>query len=215
MCAFTRCARDHRGVKEDQSPAGFASSERAVAERRANARRLIGKRIVEVRYVDLDLRGWDLGHHDQARRRDITDMSEWQQPNWDRDGVHHIGFGIEFTDEDREMWSITWDPPAETCSLRLQQERVSDFGAVWDVSSREPWRGRIESPITDVQSRYHPWGETGTFWCSRISLSFGGGHVEVLLGDWGRAQLVPSADNVAVLWDPTPLPAWERTDDLV
>lgn len=40
--------------------------------------------------------------------------------------------------------------------------------------------------------------------------------VEVLLGDRDqRAQLSPSADNVAVVWGAAFLPKWEGADDLV
>ena len=45
---------------------------------------------------------------------------------------------------------------------------------------------------------------------------FGDASVEVLLGDRDEAaQLSPSADNIAVLWDTESLPPWERIDDLV
>ncbi len=89
---------------------------------------------------------------------------------------------------------------------------------VWDVTSREPLRSCIQSAISDVSLRYHPWAtESEAFWCTRVSISFGEHGGEVLMGDRqpSGTDLVPSADNIAVLLDPDLLPQWERTDDLV
>jgi hypothetical protein len=206
-------------MAEDSSVTGWVANEQGLADRRALAERLVGKRIIEVQYVDLDYRGWDLGHHDQSQRRTITDESEWQVPTWDAGHFHHVDLGIEFTDENGKTWSVTWDLPGDTESLRLQQGPASEAGAaVWDVTDREPWRNCIDSAVTDVQLRYHPWEiGAGGFWCSRISIFFGTGRVEVLLGDRGLGDkdLVPSANNIAVVLDPSRLPDWERTDDLV
>ena len=95
---------------------------------------------------------------------------------------------------------------------------ANEAGAAWEVTSRSPWRNYISSPITDILLRYHPWDDqSGGYWCTRVSLSFGNNRVEMLLGDREPqgAALVPSSDNVAVLLDPDALPNWERIDDLV
>jgi hypothetical protein len=219
MCAFHRGAREHRCMGEESSVTGWVASEQGIADRRAVAGRLVGKRIVEVCYIDLDYRGWDLGYHDQTLRRVITDASEWRDPTWDAGQFHHVDLGIEFADEDGKTWSVTWDLPGYTESLRLQEGPASEAGAaVWNVTDREPWRSGLDSAVTDVQLRYHPWEiGAGSFWCSRISITFGTRRVELLLGDRGPGDnnVVPSANNIAVLLDPSRLPDWERTDDLV
>ena len=173
---------------------------------------------MEVRYLDLDYRGWDLGYRDQSTRRVITDSAEWEEPTWDAGTFHHADFGVELVIDDGTSWAVTWDVPARTESLVVRPGLAGGAGALWDVTARDPWRRCIRSPITGVELRYHPWGErSGGFWCSRVSLSFGDLRVEVLLGDREpqAGLLVPSADNVAILLDPEELPEWERTDDLV
>jgi hypothetical protein len=205
-------------MTEESSITGWVPSLAGLADRRARAIRLVGKRIVAVHYIDLDWSGWDLGHHDQSVRRPITDESEWQSPPWDGGEFHHVDLGIEFAVDDDKTWSLTWDVPGDTESLRLQEGPSSEAGAaVWDVTDREPWRSCLNSAVTDVQLRYHPWNvDEGSFWCSRISIFFGTRRVEALLGDRGPGDnnLVPSANKLAVLLDPSRLPAWERTDDL-
>lgn len=178
---------------------------------------MIGQRIVRVDYVDIDYRGWELGHRDQSSRRRIIDAAEWTEPTWDAGTFHHLDFGIEMITDRGESWAITWDSPASDGeSLRLQRTPVSEAGAVWDVTEWEPWRSCISSPLSEVTLRYHPWAdEAQSFWCSRISMFFSDNCVEVLLGDRDQAAaLTASADNVAVLLDPTSLPEWERLDDL-
>lgn len=198
---------------------GFAPDERAVAGRRAVARGLVGQRILRVAYVHIDYRGWDLGYHDQSSRRLITAAAEWSAPTWDAQRFHHLDFGVELTTDLGETWGITWDSPSPVNgeSICLQREPVSERGAVWDVTAREPWRSCLGSPISDVVLRFHAWSDVAPrFWCTRVSMRFGETSVEVLLGDRDQAaQLSPCADNIAVLWEAEPLPQWERIDDLV
>jgi hypothetical protein len=197
---------------------GFVLDERAVDRRRSAARSLVGQRLVRVAYVDIDYRGWDLGHRDQSSRRTITDAAEWSEPTWDSSTFHHLDFGIELTTERDETWGITWDSPGPAGeSIRMQRDPVSERGAVWDVTEREPWRSCLSSAVSDVALRYHQWSDNSPgFWCTRISLFFHDSRVEVLLGDRDQAGTsTPSADNIAVLLDAGTLPRWERTDDLV
>lgn len=174
---------------------------------------------MRVSYVDIDYRGWDFGHHDQSSRRTISDDSEWAYPTWDANGFHHLDFGVEFATDRGEIWGITWDNPnpVDGESIRMQRELVSERGAVWDVTAREPWRSCLAFPVEDVVLRYHPWSDLDAgFWCTRVSMRFGDYSVEVMLGDRDEAaQLSPSPDSIAVVWGDEPLPDWERIDDLV
>jgi hypothetical protein len=74
---------------------GWAVDDQALAERRRCAGQLVGRRVIQVRYVDLDYRGWDLGYRDQSKRRRITDNSEWLGPTWDAGSFHHLDSGVE------------------------------------------------------------------------------------------------------------------------
>ncbi|SDI88921.1 hypothetical protein SAMN05444157_0657 [Frankineae bacterium MT45] len=205
-------------MNQHRPPLGFASDATALAERRTLADQLVGQRLVRVEYVNIDYFGWDLGHRDQSVRRQITGPAEWRNPTWDAGAFHHLDFGIEFTTDLGQVWGITWDSAGpDGKSMALRPGRVSDAGAVWDVTQAEPWRSLSESAVSEVTLRYHPWGvESGGFWCTRASLSFDGPTVEVLLGDCDTlGSLSASADNIAVIVSPAGLPGWERTDDLV
>ena len=205
-------------VSSREQDRGFAQDERGLVERRTTARSMIGQHLVRVDSVDIDYRGWELGHRDQSSRRRITDAAEWSDPAWDAGTFHHLDFGIELVTDRDETWAITWDSPgSEGESLRLQRTPVREAGALWDVTEWEPWRSCMSSPVSEVAHRYQPWSDNARpFWCSRISIFFNNSRVEVLLGDRDQAAaLTASADNVAVLLDSNSLPAWERTDDLV
>lgn len=207
-------------VNSDGHGLGFAHDEAELADRRARARAvLVGRNLDRVEYLDLDYRGWDLGYRDQDVRRRITDAGEWDPPTWDAGFFHHVDYGVEFSLDTGAVWSLTWDPPGRVEGLRIQAGPANPSGALWDVTDRQPWRDLHAAPIRDVLLRYHPWDPVeGGFWCSRVTLVFPRQHVEVLLGDrapGSDGSLVPSADNVVVLWHPTVLPAWENTDDLV
>jgi hypothetical protein len=79
---------------------------------------------------------------------------------------------------------VTWDAPGRTESLVVRPGLADVAGAVWDVTSRQPWARCITSPISDVVLRYHPWDDvSGAFWCTRVSIFFGDRRVELLLGD--------------------------------
>jgi hypothetical protein len=83
---------------------------------------------------------------------------------------------------------------------------------VWDVSHAGRWDSFMGVAITDVMLHYRRWPGDG-YWCSRIAVDFGGRVVHLLLGDAGAEQrLVPSSDNIAVLFPGEPLPSWELGD---
>ena len=83
--------------------------------------------------------------------------------------------------------------------------------AVWDVGGRSKWSRLIGQPISHVHLRHAPW-EGSEMWLPRLSVHFAADVVEVLLGE-GRPddpEVHPSADNVAVMFNPTGLPAWVK-----
>jgi hypothetical protein len=83
--------------------------------------------------------------------------------------------------------------------------------AVCGASRSRLWREVIGVDVTDVVTRYRPWSDAGGYWCSRITLFFGNRRVDLLLVEPDRERrLAPSADHIAVVFAPTPLPEWER-----
>jgi hypothetical protein len=84
--------------------------------------------------------------------------------------------------------------------------------AVWDVSHAGRWHSYMGVEITDVILHYRRWPGEG-YWCSRITVAFGERLVQLLLGDADPEQrLVPSSDNIAVVFSPDPLPDWALDD---
>ena len=91
--------------------------------------------------------------------------------------------------------------------------RADSNPAEWDVSGWGPWPRVLANPVTDVEMRYEPFGNTPSddgFWCRLITVRFGTVAVRFLLGEGqnNSASVEPSADNVAVLFPDHPLPDW-------
>jgi len=85
--------------------------------------------------------------------------------------------------------------------------------AIWDVGTRSRWQPFIGADAVAVTLNYEPWDASGAFWCTRIELAFSSASVVLLLGEAGRdGEVGPSADNVAVLFEPATLPPWERRE---
>lgn len=189
-------------------------------ERVRHARMLVGLRLAAVRYFDIDYFREEIAAN-QAGPREITDDAEWRDPIWSCPGFDSADYGIELEMLGGRVFSVTWDPPGmregigmREVPLRGTGVRVDADVAVGDVSQRSEWRRFIGAEVTDVGLHYLPWenGHLSGFWCPRISLLFGIAHVQLLLGEGGpEGQLRPSADNVAVLFDPVELPAWEQS----
>lgn len=188
-----------------------------VAERRGHVEGLVGHRIRTVRYYTLDYLRWEL-HPEltDTGARLILDESEWEHPTWQFDGFDAFDYGFEMLTDSGSAWSLTWDPPGDHEGIGLRNQPM--FGravrpeadvAVWDVTRTATWAPLLQGSIEAVELHYEAWDVEGSgFWCPHISLRSQRSQLEVIMGDSDRGALVPSADNVAVLWPSTPLPDW-------
>ena len=75
------------------------------------------------------------------------------------------------------------------------------------------WDRYLGHEISDVQLHYRPWAPDDGYWCSRVTITVRGSDIQFLGGQAEAQTLAPSADNIAVLFPPAPLPEWERYDD--
>jgi hypothetical protein len=212
-------AESHRdgGVNQVGEPArqrvwSWAASQREVAERVRHAGRLVGQRLTVVRYVDIDYRrdrvapGWEGLRH-------IVEAAEWRNPTWRYPGFDSVDFGLELETESGSVFSVTWDPPGMHEGIGLREQPLLGTGvradaavAVWDVTGRSGWAALHRAEILDVRPHYQPSdAHEGSYWCPRITIAFPLATVDLLLGDAGPTQqLVPSADNIAITFDPHP-----------
>jgi hypothetical protein len=190
----------------------WAASRREVAERVTHARRLVGQRLAVVRYVDIDYRR-DQVAPDGEGPRHIIEAGEWRDPTWRYPGFDSVDFGLELETESGSMFSVTWDPPSRYEGIGLREQPLLGTGvradaavAVWDVTRRSGWAALRGAEILDVTPHYQPCDEhVGSYWCPRITIAFPSTTVDLLLGDAGpNQQLVPSADNIAIAFDPNP-----------
>lgn len=198
----------------------FASSAAEVEKRRHEANELVGETLAAVRYQTID---YDRHHVTPGMRgqRMIEHESEWANPCWRHIGFHAVEFGIEIDTAGGKFFSVTWDPPGPVESLGIQPESLSSAlrpdadVAVWDVTAHDAWRDLVDCRVDEVTLHYEPWGVgTQSFWCPQITLTLGTSEVVFLLGDATvDGDLGPAADNLAVLFNPTSLPAWRAVDD--
>ena len=191
-----------------------------MAERQDHARRLVGLRLSAVRYLTLDYRRWDLAPEFRGPRT-IADTDEWAEPTWEFAACDSIDVGVELETTDNRTFSVTWDALGYHESIGLLEQPLLGWRfdeerdiAIWEVASRSRWRTFLNQPVEHVELHYLRWADEG-FWCPRITLSFDSRVIELLLGDGREGDGVgPASDNVAVLFDPAALPAWERSSDL-
>jgi len=199
---------------------GWALTEADVTAHRDDARALVGQRLAAVRYVNIDYVGMTRPEFEGRGPRLIEADQEWQQPSWDFGSFHSVDYGVELHTSQQRVFAISWEPPGQTESLWVDERPLIGSGvstdahvAVWDVSSRTRWCEFLDEPTTDVGLHYLAWSpdEPG-FWCPRITLWIGDSNIELLLGEArGHGELVPAADNVAVLFSPAALPEWEES----
>lgn len=184
-------------------------------ERVNHARSLVGAQLQHVRYFTLDY-ARDRRAPAAKGPRLILDPREWSEPSWRFPDCDSVDFGVELETADGRVFSSTWDPPGVHEGLGLRAGHLIGSAlnekadaAIWDVTTRSGWAPLVGQSFTDVRLHYLPWATPPGFWCRRISLKVGPSLVELLLGE-GRVNnsVGPSADNVAVLFDPPGLPDW-------
>lgn len=187
-----------------------------VGRARGALRTFIGSTIVGVRYITIDYRRWDVSP-DHRGPRVIDDRVELASPPWSHRIADSVDFGVELDTASGRMLSIGWETSVEHESLEVFPGRLigsvldaSPDVAIWDVASSSRWREFIGRPITTVDVHYMPWSPDGGFWCTRAAVAFGDSQVVLLLGEVDQTEsIVPSADNIAVLFPPIALPEWE------
>lgn len=192
----------------------WVATDDLVAERREHARRLAGSRLSVVSYVLIDYN--QLDRPDRSRGpRPVADPAELASPAWRCETFDWADHAVEFTTAAGRVFTSSWDTPGchEGIWIRETPARESAYAndanvAVWDVSRAGRWDSFIGLEITDVVLHYRPW-PGGGHWCSRITVALGDRLVHLLLGDAdAEQQLVPSSDNIAVVFSPRPLPNW-------
>lgn len=193
-----------------------ASAEEADA-RRAEARELVGRRVERIRYIDID--AWaELYRGDEIGPRTIESEAEWADPTWSRPACHSVDHAVELETSDGALFTVSWDSPGMEEGLGLRElpalgkaVRVDADVAVWDVSDAPPSWAVRGADVSAVEMHYERWDEAGeALWCSWITIDFGGHAVEFVLGESDRATeaVLPSADNVAVIFERRFLPGW-------
>jgi hypothetical protein len=189
-----------------------------VAERREHAREMARSRVSTVSYILIDYGQPDRADGSRGPRL-VTEAAELASPMWRSETFDLADYAVEFTTTTGRVFTCSWDSPGchEGIWFRQVPARGSAYVddanvAVWDVGHSGRWDNFMGVAITDVMLHYRPWPGDG-YWCSRISIAFGDCLVHLLLGDADTEQrLVPSADNIAILFPPEPLPSWEFGD---
>ncbi|HET8930028.1 MAG TPA: hypothetical protein VFN21_05160 [Acidimicrobiales bacterium] len=187
----------------------WASSAADLEERRRHAEQVVGQRLRRVRYFVIDYfreeRAPGLSGH-----RIVVDDAEWMSPTWACEGFDSVDFGVELEMVNGEVFSVTWDPPGRTEGIGIRLRPLTGSAllegadvAIWSVEDRSRWSKVMGRPIAGIELDYRDWGQPEGFWCPSMRLSFTEHTVVMVLGDQDRAgALAPSADNVAVLFDP-------------
>ena len=182
-----------------------------VTERRIHARQLAGSRLAAVSYVLIDYGRLDRLTGPSGPRL-ISDAQDLASPAWRYGTFDCADYAVEFTTEAGRVFTVSWDSPGYHTGVWLREvpargsAYVADADvAVWDVSRAGRWDSFIGAEVTDVILHYQHWVDDG-YECSRITVAFGDRSVELLLADSDADQLlVPSGDNIAVLFPPESL----------
>jgi hypothetical protein len=178
----------YRPVEQESS---FAPTAEARDERIRKARGLVGAELAAVRYFDLV-------------------YPEPPEPEARWPGFDVVDYGVELETRDGRLISVTWDTPGWHEGIGIHEAPMRGTGVsvdagvtVSDVSHLPRWSRLVGAQLTDVTPHYAIEDDSGGFWCPRISVAFGPHTVEFLLAEEGPGGVLgPSADTVAVLFDP-------------
>lgn len=222
MSSFLRSRDSGKRAKVAERIWSWAPTAEVVEERRAEARGLVGSSLGAVRYYDIDYFRDDLapGH---SGSREIFDDAEWEKPSWAAPDCDSVDFGVDLVTIAGDTFSVTWDPPGRHEGIGIQRTPLLGSAllpdgqfAVWNVGARSRWVSLLGKKVTDVDLHYLPWALDSTkssgsgFWCTRVTVSFGDARVVLMLGEVKEGGgVAPSADTVAVLFEPIVLPDWE------
>lgn len=195
---------------------GWLSSEREVQSLRDEISAFVGDTLVAVRYFTLDYARWDVAP-DLRGPRALTTQTDWQDEGIAYPQGDTLVFGVELDLNSGRTLAVTWQLPGHHESLEILGERLiastldhNPDVAVCDVGTTSRWRPLVGKAIAAIYLHYIPWAPHEGFWCTRVHIDFGSTNVVLLLGELTIAgELVPSADNIAVLFDPVTLPEWE------
>lgn len=182
----------------------------------AEADRLVGQSLVGVRYIDIDYRS-DTYRGDAAGPRVIDSVEEWREPTWAHAACHSVDFAVELLTGTGARFTVSWESPGMREGLGLREFEAVGTAvgadadvAIWDVSHQPQWRELMEKLVESVDLCYEPWGHSEALWCRRTDLRVGGRGIALLLaeGVWQSDDLVPSADNVAIVFGEHVTPPW-------
>jgi hypothetical protein len=194
-----------------------ALAEADVVAQAEQAAALVGQSIVSVQYVTIDYFREERAPRTEGPRT-VTEASEWAEPTWQTPACDSVDYGVELHLNNERVFSITWESPGPLLEgLRLLDSGVIGEGvlagaatAIWDVS-RAGWSEVRGRPISGVRLHHALWDpRTSQQWLPRLTIHVGGDVVDVFLGEGapGDHEVRPSADNLAILFNPAVLPTW-------
>ena len=197
----------------------WAGSLAEVGQRRQHARRLTGLQLAAVRYCEIDYAMPDRPGGQEGPRQ-VVSAAEWREPPFRYEFGDCTDYGVELQTACGRVFTVSWDSPGRHEGIWLRElplvgEAVAAAAntAIWDVSRAGRWDRFIGHEVSDVQLRYRPWAPDDGYWCTRVTITVRGSDIHLLGGQAEAQALAPSADNIAVLFPPAPLPEWERYDD--
>jgi hypothetical protein len=191
----------------------WAPDQRAAAAYQAEAERLVGEIVTKVRYFNIDYFALKSGRETDCAR-EIQSAEEWVDPTWAYVSCDSVDFAVELMTQSDRFFTVSWESPGTREGIGLRE--LSALGnavaedhasAVWDVSDRSRWQQFVGGPVRNVKLKYEPWGHGKALWCTNITIAFDDGNVSFELAECSKSDpaLVPSVDNIAVMFESTAL----------
>ncbi len=184
---------------------------------RVEARGLIGRHVERIRYFDIDYRTEEFRRHEVGPRT-IVREAEWVEPSWRHQVCDSIDYAVELETRDGARFTVSWENLGKMEGLGLRELpaignafRDDADVAEWDVSDTTQWRAARDSAVTSVEMHYERWDDSGeSLSCSWVTVELGSRIIEFVLGEGDRVndRVLPSANNVAVIFDSRFLPPW-------